>query len=109
MTARHVHAHGIGAALEKVPEGAKTFITFDCDAFDPSLMPGVGAPVPGGLGYWHVVALFEGLAPRTQIAGFDIVELVPERDIGGLSALTAARLVTLAIGAIDRSTAKSVS
>jgi agmatinase len=109
VTARHVHDHGIDAALEKIPEGAKTFITFDGDGVDPSLMPGVGAPVPGGLGYWHIVALLEGLAARTRIVGFDIVELVPERDIGGLSALTAARLVTLAIGAITRSTANSTS
>jgi agmatinase len=92
-----------------IPNGAKTFVTLDCDALDPSVMPGVGAPVPGGLGYWNVVALFEELAARTRIAGFDIVELVPERDVGGLSALMAARFVTLAIGAIDRSARPSSS
>lgn len=105
VTARHVHAHGIDAALDMLPNGARTFVTLDCDALDPSIMPGVGAPVLGGLGYWHLVALLEALAVRTRIAGFDIVELVPERDPAGLSALMAARLVTLAIGAIQRSAA----
>lgn len=104
VTARQVHTHGIETALEAIPNGAKTFVTLDCDGLDPSIMPAVGAPVPGGLGYWQAVALLEGLASRTRIVGFDIVELVPERDIGGLSALMAARLVTLAIGAISRST-----
>jgi agmatinase len=85
-----------------IPHRASVFITLDCDGLDPSVMPGVAAPVPGGLGYWQVVALLEGLASRTRIAGFDIVELVPERDAGGQSALMAARLVTLVIGAIQR-------
>ncbi len=109
VTARQVHAHGLQAALEMIPSGAKTFVTLDCDGLDPSVMPGVGAPVPGGLGYWHVVALLEGLAARSRIAGFDIVELVPERDAGGLSALMAGRFVTLAIGAINRSAVSAVS
>ena len=55
------------------------------------------------------VALFEELAARTRIAGFDIVELMPERDAGGLSALMAVRLVTLAIGAIGRPHGRSGS
>lgn len=109
VTARQVHARGMQAALEAIPNGARTFVTLDCDGLDPSVMPGVAAPVPGGLGYWDVVALLEELAARTRIAGFDIVELMPERDAGGLSALMAGRFVTLAIGAINRSHRRSGS
>ena len=107
ITARQVHEEGISAALEMIPKGVQTFLTLDCDGLDPCVMPAVTAPVPGGLDYWHVVALLEGLAARSRIAGFDLVELTPEKDVNGISALTAARIVTVAIGAIGRS--KSVS
>ena len=103
ITARQVHEEGISVALEMIPEGVQTFLTLDCDGLDPSAMPAVVAPVPGGLGYWHIVALLEGLAARGRIAGFDLVELTPEKDVNAISALTAARIVTLAIGAIGRS------
>ena len=103
ITARQVHEEGISVPLEMIPEGVQTFLTLDCDGLDPCVMPAVTAPVPGGLGYWHVVALLEGLAARGRIAGFDLVELTPEKDVNDISALTAARLVTLAIAAIRRS------
>lgn len=66
ITARQVHAGGVNAALEMIPRRANVFVTLDCDALDPSIMPAVGAPVPGGLGYWHVVALLEGVAARAR-------------------------------------------
>jgi hypothetical protein len=44
--------------------------------------------------HWHVVERPDGLAERARIVGFDMVELAPERDIVGLSALMAASTVT---------------
>jgi agmatinase len=49
-----------------------------------------------------VIDLIAGLGTRAGIAGFDLVELYPPADIDGLSALTAARLLVNAIGAIVR-------
>ena len=43
-----------------------------------------------------------GLAAKARIAGFDIVEFMPERDIQGLAALTAARLVCNTLGLMAR-------
>ena len=50
----------------------------------------------------NLLDLIAGLGRRAHIAGFDLVELYPPADIDGLSALTAARLVVNAIGAIVR-------
>jgi agmatinase len=104
ITAREVHEQGIARVLNVVPSGANCFITFDCDALDPSIMPAVIGPSPGGLFYGQVVALLRGLAERTRIVGFDLVEFVPERDPGGLAALTAGRVVCNAVGVLARPT-----
>ncbi|OHV24843.1 agmatinase [Rhizobium sp. RMa-01] len=102
VTAREVHGQGVGAALQHIPEGAQVVVTLDCDSIDPGIMPGVAARTPGGLTYTEVIDLIAGLGRRARIAGFDLVELYPPADIDGLSALTAARLLVNAIGAIVR-------
>ncbi|TIX89543.1 agmatinase [Rhizobium sp. P44RR-XXIV] len=102
VTARKVHAEGVEAALRHIPEGARVVVTLDCDSIDPSVMPGVAARTPGGLTYTQVIELIAGLGRRAKIAGFDLVEFYPPTDIDGLSAVTAARILTNVIGAIVR-------
>jgi agmatinase len=104
VTAREVHANGVDAALQRIPEGAQVVITLDCDGLDPGIMPGVAARTPGGLTYTQAIDLIAGVGKRARIAGFDLVELYPPADIDGLSALTAARLLVNAIGTIVRQT-----
>lgn len=102
VTAREIHAQGIGAALRHVPEGAQVVVTLDCDSIDPSIMPGVAARTPGGLTYTEIIDLIVGLGRRARIAGFDLVEFYPPTDIDGLSAITAARILTNVIGTVVR-------
>jgi agmatinase len=97
-----VAAHGIAPALEHVPAGANVLLTIDCDGLDPAIMPGVIGPAPGGLSYWQTVELMQGIARKARIAGFDIVEFMPARDIEERGALTAGRLIANAIGLIGR-------
>jgi agmatinase len=102
VTARAVHAVGVEATLQHIPEDARVIVTLDCDGLDPGIMPGVAARTPGGLSYTQVIDLIAGIGRRARIVGFDIVELYPPADMDGISALTAARLVVNAIGAIVR-------
>jgi agmatinase len=102
VTAREIHALGVEAALRHIPDGAQVVITLDCDGLDPSIMPGVAARTPGGLTYTQVIDLVAGVGRRGRIVGFDLVELYPPADIGGISALTAARLLVNVIGTIVR-------
>lgn len=105
VTAREIHAQGVEAALRHIPEGAHVVITLDCDGLDPSIMPGVAARTPGGLTYTQTIDLIAGASRRGKIAGFDLVELYPPADIENISALTAARILVNAIGAIVRQNA----
>lgn len=102
VTARDLDADGPDRILDLVPQGAEVFVTFDCDGLDPSIMPAVIGPAPGGLTYRQAVTLLHGLAAKARIAGFDIVEFMPARDSQGLAALTAARIVCNAIGLMAR-------
>jgi agmatinase len=56
---------------------AHTYVTIDLDALDPSEMPAVGTPEPGGLHWYQLLDLFRELCRRTTIVGMDVVELSP--------------------------------
>ena len=102
VTARDVARFGVAAAIEAIPRGAELIVTLDCDGLDPSVIPAVIGPAPGGISYWQTIELLRGAAERARIAAFDIVEFVPERDRDGQGALVAARLVANMIGMIAR-------
>jgi len=104
ITARDIHTHGIGPVAEAIPQGSRCFITIDCDGLDPGVIPAVLSQVPGGLTYWQVVELIEALSARAEIVGFDLVELTPERDINGLGALTAGRIICNLCSVLSQST-----
>ena len=102
ITAKEVHEKGVQQILSLVPDGSACLMTIDCDGLDPSIMPAVNAPVPGGLSYRQVIDLMHGLAQKSEIQGFDLVEFAPDKDMNGLAALTAARIVWNMIGALVR-------
>ncbi len=68
------------------------YITFDLDCLDPSIMPSVGTPEPGGLGWYEVIEVINKTARSVNLVGADVVELSP---IPGLRApdFLAAKLV----------------
>ena len=53
------------------------FITFDLDAFDPSIMPSTGTPEPGGLLWYETLDFLKQVFTEKNVVGFDIVELCP--------------------------------
>ena len=60
---------------------------------------------PGGLSYWQAIGIIRGVAAKARIAAFDIVEFMPERDLAGLGALTAARIIVNVLGLVARQVA----
>jgi len=56
---------------------AKVFFTLDVDGIDPSVLPATGTPVPGGLGWYQTLGLFESVARQRRIIGFDLMEFAP--------------------------------
>jgi agmatinase len=79
FTARDVARDGLQPVLDAIPAGSNVIICFDCDGLDPSIMPGVIGRAPGGLGYWQTVELLTGIAGKSRIAAFDLVEFMPDR------------------------------
>lgn len=53
------------------------FITFDLDAFDPSILPSTGTPEPGGLFWYETLEFLKQVFEEKNVVGFDIVELCP--------------------------------
>jgi arginase len=70
---------------------APTYISLDLDGVDPSQAPGVSHPEPGGLSVRDILNVLDRL--RAPIIGADIVELNPARDVGGVTAILAAKFV----------------
>jgi agmatinase len=67
------------------------YLSVDLDGFDPAFAPGVSHPEPGGLGVREVLTLIQHLPG--PIAGADIVELNPKRDLNDMTARLGAKLV----------------
>ncbi|MCW8195370.1 agmatinase [Proteobacteria bacterium 005FR1] len=55
----------------------KVFFTIDIDGLDPTLFPSTGTPVPGGLGWYQTLGLFESVAKQRELIGFDLLEFAP--------------------------------
>ena len=101
VTAAALHRDGIETVVASIPAGSRCFVSIDVDGLDPAVLPAVAMPTPGGLTYEDVIELLRAVAARAAIAGLALVEYVPERDDRfRLSALTAARIVSVALGLI---------
>ena len=82
---------------------AKVFFTVDVDGIDPSVLPATGTPVPGGLGWYQTLGLFESVARQRRLVGFDVMEFAP---IPGFHAydFAAALLTYKLMGIVARAT-----
>lgn len=56
------------------------YITIDLDGLDPSIMPATGTPEPGGLGWYQVLELIKMVNEKSNVVGFDVVELCPNKN-----------------------------
>lgn len=86
-------------ALEYLQQRADHLhISFDVDVLDPSIAPGVGTPVPGGLSYREAHLLMETIAEAGAIHSLDVVEVNPVLDNRNRSATVAAEMVASLMG-----------
>lgn len=73
------------------------YLTFDCDFLDPSVMPALGTPEPGGFDWYETITFLRTISEKRRIIGFDVNELAP---IPGISfpQFTIAKLIYKLIG-----------
>jgi agmatinase len=93
---------GMAAVLNRIPDGRQYYLTIDADGMDPTIMPAVAGPAPGGVTYSQIRMLIQGLVKKGRVVGMDIVEITPKRDLNGISAITAGRLIVNLIGTAVR-------
>ena len=97
-----IEPDGIARAVAELPEGVPVYIALDVDSMDPVVMPAVIGAAQGGLSYWQMMQIFEAIAARAPICGFNMVELMPARDVNGQGALMTSRLGLSMLGMIAR-------
>jgi len=73
-------------------------VSFDMDACDPSIAPGVGTPVRGGLNYREAHLIMELVADSRQLIALDLVEVNPTLDLRNATAELGAELALSALG-----------
>jgi agmatinase len=77
-----------------LPDDEYYYLTFDIDVLDPSIAPGTATPVPNGLTFDEVVALFQKLKlHEKKIIGVDIVEVNPKNDINSITISIATQII----------------
>jgi len=98
ITDLELQEHGMGTVLERIPDGGRYYLTIDADGLDPTIAPAVAGPAPGGVTYAQARRLIHGLVAKGRVVGMDIVEITPKRDVNGITAITAGRLIINLIG-----------
>lgn len=86
----------IERAIAAIPT-QKVFLTIDLDGIDPTLIPGVGTPEPGGLNWYALTTFLRKVFTTYQVIGCDVMELAPVTD-SVVSQFTAAKLVYKLVG-----------
>ena len=94
VSAEQIHADGIEPVLATIPEGRPVYLTIDADGLDPTEMPAVMAPTPGGIYFRQLAPLLRTVARSNRIVGMDFVEIAPSFDFAnGLTCIMAGRLI----------------
>jgi arginase len=91
--------HTFTEALERVAGDGFVHVSLDVDAVDPTVAPGVGTPVQGGLSYREAHLGLELVAESGLLTSLDVVEVNPILDRENATAVLAVDLVASALGA----------
>ena len=94
ISAAQVHdskGRAIAADVKRIVGECPVYLTFDIDCLDPSVAPGTGTPVVGGLSAHQAITILQGLE-GINLIGMDIVEVAPAYDVSEITALAAATI-----------------
>ncbi|WP_110926616.1 agmatinase [Bacillus massiliglaciei] len=86
---KKMSAEELGDAIRSRVGCQPVFVTFDVDFLDPSFAPGTGTPEIGGFSTYEAQQFVRELK-GLNLKGFDIVEVLPDRDPTKITALAAA-------------------
>lgn len=98
LSVRQMRALGPPGVIDRIPKGARVYVTLDIDGFCPSIAPGTGTPSHGGFLYYEVLEMLQALARRHEVVGIDLVEVAPDYDHTGTTAILAAQVLLNFLG-----------
>jgi arginase len=103
FTMKDIDRQGMAAVAEHAVKlagmaTAGIHVSFDLDACDPSIAPGVGTPVKGGLNYREAHLLMEIVADAGLLKALDLVEVNPTLDVRNATAQLGTELALSALG-----------
>ncbi|HTQ07164.1 MAG TPA: arginase family protein [Polyangiaceae bacterium] len=78
--------HAVVSQVRRLVQKGAVYVSVDLGALDPAYAPGASFPVPGGMTTWDLQQILRALV-GAEIVGFDVVELAPDYDPLGISAL----------------------
>ena len=103
FTMKDIDRNGIAAVVEQAlsiagKNTAGVHVSFDLDVCDPTIAPGVGTPVKGGLDYREAHMVMEMVADSGLLRALDLVEVNPILDDRNMTAILGAELASSALG-----------
>jgi arginase len=105
-TAQDVRTYGANRtaqwARSLLEECMGYWVHLDVDVLDPSVMPAVDAPAPGGIAYPELEHLLRGLLPEPECLGIEVTVFDPDFDIEGVYAQDLVNTLVAALGPVVR-------
>ena len=99
---RYIDEVGMRRAMEEALDGVDAdthlHVSFDVDMLDPSIAPGTGTRVPGGIDYREAQLIMEMVADTGRMGSLDLVEINPALDKRNATARLAVDLVESLFG-----------
>jgi arginase len=101
-TMKEIDAYGVARivrqALRDLAHVDRVHLSFDLDALDPEVAPGVGTPVRGGLTYREAHLVMELINEAGIVTSLDVVEVNPILDVKNGTAALAVELMESLMG-----------
>ncbi len=103
FTMKDIDRHGIAVVMKRAlalagKDTSGIYVSFDLDVCDPTIAPGVGTPVKGGLDYREAHMVMEMVADSGRLSGLDLVEINPILDSQNQTAILGTELALSALG-----------
>ena len=101
VSAERVHRDldAVITRIASMASDAPFYVSFDVDSVDPSMAPGTGTPVPGGIFSWQALAMVRATR-ALRVVGCDVMEVSPDLDLNGITSLLAANVLAETLAAI---------
>lgn len=91
-----LHKRGLTAGADEAVRRAgdtPVFLSFDIDFLDAAYAPGTGTPEVEGFTSREALVMMRSICPRVRAVGMDLVEVLPDKDPSGITALAGVSVI----------------